>query len=162
MKSVHHNLFVGNQEDYESFPEKDNDKYSFVLAAKFPWHRDALGYKIAAEKENKEYLVAKRDNKLILNLIDPKDPAYVSAQCVKAGVDFIGQELRAGKTVGVFCNKGESRSPALALLYLRKKGIIDHEKAIDGIDAFKMIYPDFKPSEGVTGFIEQHWSFYNG
>lgn len=151
-------IFVGNQEEYETFPLKDDDEYAYVLAAKFPWHRETLGYTgVAAPKDSEEYLIARRGNKLVLNLIDPKDPQYVSKECMKAGVDFVDENIKAGKRIGIFCNKGESRSPAIAMLYLKKKGLLEFEKMEDGVEAFKALHPFFQPSEGMKGFLKLNW-----
>lgn len=66
-------LFVGNQDDYES-NVKYKANWAVVHACKEPYHRLALGYSSkAAPKNHPEYLFAKRTNRLILNLVDADD-----------------------------------------------------------------------------------------
>ena len=43
MQKIANNLYVGNQQDYEA--KFFDDTFSFLLAAKEPWHREMLGYK---------------------------------------------------------------------------------------------------------------------
>jgi hypothetical protein len=152
-------IFIGSHDDYEAFPLKNDKEYAYVLAAKFPWHRNALGYTgVAAPKDHDEYLIARRNNKLILNLIDPRDPVYISKDCMQAAVKFIDESLNNGKKVGVFCNKGRSRAPAIVLSYLRAKGLLKSEKPEDGFEEFKALYPFFEPGEGMTEYLKQNWS----
>lgn len=59
MKEVFKNLYVGNQQDYETSTFTYSE-WAFLLAAKEPWHRRALGYTgRAADKNDPEYLMAK-------------------------------------------------------------------------------------------------------
>lgn len=160
MEMVHENLFVSNQIDYESgtFNEKE---WSIVLAAKEPFHRNALGYTgRAAAKDDPEYLYAKRDNKLILNLVDAPKSIFFDKGLIDLALDFIDEELNGGKKVLIVCNQGESRSTSLSLLYLVKKGLISGETLEDVEAEFLKLYPKYSPGTGMRGFVKENWEYY--
>jgi hypothetical protein len=96
MLEVYPNLHVGCETDYERIV-RYQDGWWVVHACKEPYHRRALGYSgRAAPKTHPEYLVARRDNRLILNLIDADDPAYIPKEIIDAAIDFIVDGLRNG------------------------------------------------------------------
>jgi predicted protein tyrosine phosphatase len=161
MKEVYRNLFVGDLDDYR-FTVKDQDGWAIVHACKEPYHREALGYTgRGAPKEHPEYLVARRGHRLILNMIDPKDPAYIPTELVDAGLEFIHEQLSTEKRVLVHCNEGRSRSPGLALLYLaRFTDVLPTTSYHEATLKFREIYPAFFPSNGVSGFLDQRWDQY--
>ena len=77
MKEIFPNLFIGNQDDYESLVRLQ-DGWKVVHACKEPYHRRALGYSTrGAPKDHPEYLIAFRDNELILNMVDAADVSYI-------------------------------------------------------------------------------------
>lgn len=161
MKEIIENLYVGNQEDYETKVFIPSE-WSFVLAAKEPWHRQTLGYTgRAASKDDPEYLMAKRDNKLILNLVDAPRPEFFNKDIIDAGLDFIKEELNKGKKVLVCCNQGESRSPSIALLYLVKYKYIDVDTLEEAESEFLKLYPNYNPGAGMRGFVKENWDKYN-
>ena len=62
MREVYKNLYIGNQQDYETGTFTPSE-WAFLLAAKEPWHRQALGYTgRAAAKDDPEYLMTKCQN----------------------------------------------------------------------------------------------------
>lgn len=88
MIEVYPNLFVGNEVDANSILNQSG--WFVVHACKEPFHRQALGYSgRAAPKTDPEYLIAKRDNRLILNLVDAADPAYIPKEIIDAAIDAI-------------------------------------------------------------------------
>lgn len=162
MKEIIENLYVGSQEDYENSVFLPYE-WSFVLAAKEPWHRNALGYTgRAAPKNHPEYLMARRDNKLILNLVDAPKPEFFDKRIIDVALDFIEEELNKGKKVGVFCNQGESRSASIALLYLVKHGIIKGEDLVECEAEFLKVYPKYNPGTGIRGFVKENFKTYAG
>jgi len=161
MKEVFKNLFVANQVDYENgvFPESE---YSIVLAAKEPWHRMALGYSgRAASKDDPEYLIARRDNTLILNLVDAPKPEFFNKDIIDTALYFIEDELLDGKKVVIVCNKGESRSATIAMLYLIKNGTFDLDNFVDIEAKFMSVYPSYNPGDGMRGFAVANWEKYS-
>ncbi len=160
MKEIITNLYVGNQEDFEytKFPK---DEWSHLLAAKEPWHRQALGYEgRSASKDHPEYLMARRKDCLVLNLVDAPKSIFFSKDLIDEGLKFVEEELAKGKKVGVFCNQGESRSASLALLYLVKHGLIEGDTLEDCEAEFLKLYPSYNPGAGMRGFVKENFEVY--
>lgn len=116
MKEVWPGLYVGDQNDFESvvkfLPSFLEGKFAVIHACKEPYHRQLLGYKgRGASKDHPEYLVARRGNRLYLNLIDGDNPDFVPNSAIEAALSFIDESLKKGNKVLVHCNQGESRSP---------------------------------------------------
>lgn len=160
MTEIHKNLYVGNETDYE-FKVRNQEGWSVIHACKEPYHRQALGYRgRGASKDHPEYLMAKRENRLILNLVDVKDPAYIAKEIMDEALQFIGQSLEADRKVLVHCNQGMSRSPGIALLYLAKEGIINNTSFEEALADFEKIYPGISMAGGMKGFLEEKWGEY--
>src|SRR5437588_7560320 len=76
MIEVYPNLFVGNRHDYETIVSGQNG-WAIVHACK-QYHRKTLGYKTwRAPKNHPEYLVARRENRLMLCLLDLPIPLFI-------------------------------------------------------------------------------------
>ena len=154
MIEVHPNLFVGSGAD---LPE-DTDGWFIISAAKEPYHRDALGYTgRTAPKDHPEYLMARRDNRLILNLVDVADPAYIRPELIGIALHDIGAELAKGNKVLVHCNQGGSRAPGIALMWLHRNGPYQAMSLDEAETHFKTIYPDYAPAAGIRGYLDQNW-----
>lgn len=162
MREIIHKIFICNQEEYEKHyfvPEQ----WAIVLAAKEPWHRQALGYTgRACDKTHPEYLMARRENKLILNLVDAPKPEFFDKRIIDAALDFIDENWEAHRSILIACNQAESRSPSIVLLYLIKKGIIKGDTLEDCEAEFLKIYPEYNPGTGMRGFVKEHWAEYCG
>lgn len=163
MIEVYPDLYIGDEMDYEA-SVKTKDGWRIVHACKEPYHRQALGYTgRGAPKTHPEYLVARRDHRLILNMIDPDDPAYIPQELVDAALEFIHESLTANLPTLVHCNQGQSRSPGLGLLYLAKyTDRLPKASYADAERAFREIYPLYMPSAGVRGFLINNWDKYVG
>lgn len=160
MREVYPKLYIGGQDVYEHFGYA-HDEWAFVLAAKEPFHRQALGYTgRACDKNHPEYLMARRDNKLILNLVDAPKPEFFDKRIIDAALEFIDEQLKKGKNIFICCNQGESRSPSICLLYLIKHGIIKGETLEDCEAEFMKLYPEYNPGAGMRGFVKEHWREY--
>ncbi len=80
MIEVYPFLYIGDQNDYES-NVKHQPGWYVVHACKEPYHRQALGYTgRAVSNTHPEYLIARRGNRLILNMVDADDPSYIGYQ----------------------------------------------------------------------------------
>lgn len=159
MKKIIENLYIGNQQDYEN--TFFNDEFSFLLAAKEPWHREALGYKgRACDKTHLEYLIARRENKLILNMVDAPSGLFFDKGMIDTALNFVEEELEKGRKVMIACNKGESRSASLGLLYLIKYGHIQGVTLEDCEAEYLKIYPEYNPGKGIREFVKEHWIEY--
>lgn len=157
MKEVYTNLFVGSQHDEENL--RNRDEWFVVHACKEPYHRQALGYtERGAPKGHPEYLLAKRENCLILNLVDVANPQYIPLEIMDTAVETIHEYIE-NKKILVHCNQGMSRSPSIALLYLAKYTEVFTGLSIEDARAkFRNLYPNYNPANGVDKFIQAHWS----
>ena len=162
MTEVYDNLYVGDERDYESnIRLKNRDEWSIVHACKEPYHRDTLGYSgRAAPKSHPEYLIAKRGNRLILNLIDVDTSRYIPKEIIDEALEFMDESLANDQKVLVHCNQGRSRSPGIAMLYLAQKGEISSESFWQARNEFKKIYPRCNMADGMRGFLVQNWDTY--
>lgn len=161
MIEVFPRLFVGSQYDYESGVQQQ-DGWSVVHACKEPYHRRALGYSgRAAPKDHPEYLIARRGDRLILNLVDAADPAYIPKEIIDAAIDFIHARLTGAGQVLVHCNEGYSRGPSIAFLYLvSRTGCFSGNDLAAALDSFRSRYSSFNPAAGMQGFIRLHYEGY--
>ena len=161
MIEIHPNLYVGNEYDYE-FKVRHEAGWCIVHACKEPYHRQALGCGgRAAPEGHPEYLIARRGKRLILNLVDAPDPAYIPQKIIDTALEFIDASLRTGNQVLVHCNEGCSRSPAIGLLYLVKyTDLLPIDDFIQAEEVFRSIYPPYNPKNGIRGYMTTNWSRY--
>ncbi len=151
------NLFVGSDEDYDKV--KENKQWSVLRTCKegTGGHRDTLGYTTQSAPKGKNYLFADGITHRALNFIDPRDPNFIPIEMIKKGLEFIDKRLEAGDKVLIACNKGESRGPTTAMLYLRAIGELPgnfhHSENI-----FRTLYPAYNPGIGMRTFASQQWS----
>jgi hypothetical protein len=160
VKEVKKNLFVGSEIDEVSIRREPG--WYVIHACKDPYHRNALGYPgKAAPKTHPEYLIARREGRLILNLVDAPNPDYVPAEIIDAAVHAIHENIGALKVL-VHCNQGASRSPTIALLYLAKfTDEFDGMTYEQAVQKFRQEYPDFLPAAGMSEFAKRNWSTYS-
>ncbi len=161
MIEVFKNLFVGSQEDEADV--RGRAGWYIIHACKEPYHRQALGYTgRAAPKSHPEYLIASRSGRLILNIVDAADVAYIPSEIIDAAIAAIQQNVAATKVL-VHCNQGLSRSPTIAFLYMAKH--TDRYRSMDfasAVDEFRRIYPAYAPAAGMSEYARLNWSKYAG
>ncbi|MGL6178865.1 MAG: phosphatase [Tannerellaceae bacterium] len=158
MKEIHDNLYIGNQEDYENIV-RHQDGWFVIHACKEPYHRNALGYTSkAAPKDHPEYLIAYRDDQLILNLIDAPSSEYIPKFIIDEAIKAISQNIQQKKVL-VHCNQGMSRSAVIGLLYLKKVHALDGD-FYDVEKEYQQIYPWYNPGNGMRIFAAQNWNAY--
>ena len=161
MIEIAQKVFIGNEADYE-FDVQFRNGWSTVHACKEPYHRAALGYTgRACSKDSPEYLIARRDNRLILNLVDVDNPDWISPIIIDAALAFIDEQLALGQQVLVHCNQGQSRAAGIGLLYLAGKNWFNGMTFEQAEEEFTKIYPDYSPAMGVRGFCAANWEKYN-
>lgn len=149
-------LYVGDDDAYERV--KDIEGWSILRCCKEGpgGHRDTLDYTTQAAPKGAKYLAVDQRNRRALNFIDPKDPNFIPVEMINKGLDFIDRRLQAGDKVLVACNRGHSRGPTTALLYLRSIGELagnfHHSENI-----FRVLYPGYDPGIGMRTFASQNW-----
>lgn len=166
---INEQLYCGTVDEIDNIDNVLGRGVSILGACKEPLHRqnaklagaETEGYiGKAMPKEEPEYLWAEREHALYCNLIDAPDPKYIPDLIIKKCMDFIREEISRGQTVLVVCNKGESRSPSICLMWLIYSGIVELDTKItadDVINLFTRIYcPSYNPGKG---FKEYTMSF---
>ena len=162
MVEIYKNLFIGNQDDYEVNVRMQSN-WAIVHACKEPYHRQALGYSgRSVSKDHPEYLMAKRENRIILNLGDVDNPDWISPLIIDEAIRFIKNKLELGMNVLVHCNQGMSRSAGIGLLFLATQGLFKGESFETAENKFRTsIYPVYNPAQGVRGYIIRNWNKYS-
>ena len=150
MIEVRHNLFVGNQADYERDKTRLSE-WHIIHACKEPYLKQS-GY------VNNHCVIL--GNRLILNLIDADDVKYINKTTVNAAIRFIHLSLHDNHKVLIHCNKGHSRAPVIALLYLLCNGDIQASNAYDAEDQFIKLYPSYHPNPGMRQFLYDNFDKY--
>lgn len=159
MKEVLPNLYVGNDIDWD-MQVKGLPNWAVVHCAKEPYHRAALGYTTpGAPKSHPDYYYIRQGQELTLNMVDAKDPKFISLDMMKAAIAFIHSELVRKRKVLVHCNQGHSRGPTTALLYMAR-GLPDNFKAAQ--KAFRQKYALYTPAMGCEEFARQNWLYFHG
>ena len=161
MIEVYSKLFVGNQQDYD-YSVSGQVGWAVVHACKEPYHRQALGYiGRAAPNTHPEYLIARRGNRLILNLVDADNPMFFNKGMISQSLDFIDQQRTDGLNVLVHCNLGESRGPAIALVYMAARlRVLPIDSLENAEREFCKLYPNYNPKPGIRGHLRQYWREY--
>ncbi len=147
MIEVYSKLFVGDELDYERKVSHQTG-WATVHACKEPYHREALGYSSrGAPKDHPEYLVARRGNRLMLNMVDTDSPTFFHKEMLDQALDFIDHMRVSEQNVLVHCNQGESRAPSIALLYMAcRLNALPADSLEAAEDEFRQIYPRYRPS----------------
>ncbi len=159
MKEIVKNLFIGSQDDYE-LQVKSQNNWFVIHACKEPYHRQALGYTgRAASKDHPEYLIAKRKNRLILNLVDVDNPAYISELIIDEAIKNIVENV-GKRNVLLHCNQGCSRSATIGLLYLHYVGVIITDDYEEAEQEYLQIYPFYNPANGMRMYAKNNWNKY--
>jgi len=161
MIEVYPKIWVGDAWDYETYASRFYD-FAVVHACKEPYHRQAVGYRgRAAPKDHPEYLVAQRDNRLMLNMIDSDNPDFFSQVMIWQALKFIEEHHGNHWRVLIHCNQGESRGPSLAMLYLSAwLGVIPNESLEEAEQRFRKLYPNYHPKAGIRGHLQECWEQY--
>lgn len=167
MKQIIPHLHVCSMFDYEALGPAIL-RYSVLGACKEPLYRkfarldgaDEDGYVTRSmPSDNAEYLWAERSHALYLNMVDARDAKFFSWKLFDKALDFLDDEIEDGRDVLIVCNKGESRSPSIALLYMLHIGYFsDMEVFYDIVEKFKReYYKEHEPNTGIYEAILEYW-----
>lgn len=158
MIEVAANLYIGSALDYEG-RVRQHPEWAVVQACKDPYHRQALGYRGRdPDPGHAEFDIARRGHRLILNMVDARDPKYLKRAQFEAALGFVASHLGAGSKVLIHCNQGRSRAPAIAMLLLASEGRYAGLGFPDAEREFTKIYPDCEFGAGVRAFLMANWA----
>jgi len=151
---VYKNLFVGDLQDCVVAKE-----FAIVHACKSPCHQKAVGYTKNLHQNHPNYLIKEEKDNLYLNLVDRSkiDPKYTD-EPIKTSMLFVDKYLNQNKKVLIHCNLGQSRSCAIAMIYLAKKGIINMNDFKHAFFDFKLLYPNVSLGIGFNNYLNTNWS----
>jgi len=80
---------------------------------------------------------------------------------IDAALDFIDEALSKDLKVLVHCDRGESRSPSIALLYMAARlGELPTDSLEAAEEKFRVIYPHYNPQPGIREHLRQNWHRY--
>lgn len=169
MHKIIDGLFVGTADEVSIAKENG---FSILGVCKDPLHRQHARM-MGAEKEGyitkslpkdePEYLWADRGHELYCNLIDVADVKYIPNIVIDRALQFIYDELATrNNRCLVACNKAESRSPSVALMYLMQLGTWAPENNFENVvENFRdMYYPFYRPGAGMLEFTKRFWEGY--
>jgi len=113
MVKAYDRLYIGD----ESTCQVGSAKPAVIHACKSPCHQRAVGYRGSLSPQHPHCLVLRRPYDLYLNIIDPPVPLF-KIETFAQFLAFAGEHYDGGGSLLIHCNQGESRAPALALLFL--------------------------------------------
>jgi len=157
MIEVDKNLFVS---DENSCFYEDKEDWVVIHACKHPCHLRGVGYRGNLHSNHPNYLVLEKENHLFLNIVDMVRllSHNFTEPIINAALNFIERKIQEKKVL-IHCNKGESRSPALALLFLAKrKAVLSNDSYSKAKEEFTKIYGRYNPGRGVDLYLNQYWT----
>jgi len=90
-------------------------------------------------------------------MIDPDTPRF-KPPLFDSTLSFVDRYLPTRKVL-IHCNKGNSRAPSLALLYLAKRArVINSESYATATKDFRAKFPGYQPGRGILIYLTEHWT----
>lgn len=132
---VAENLFIGDMDACERLADE-----AVIHACKTPCFPARVP----------DFNVVETELDLYLKIIDPDKPMFTPDLFI-ASIRFIKKHIKE-RNVVIHCNKGQSRSASIAMLYLFGK-----ETYRDAQDMIEEIYPYYQPSLGIDIYLENNW-----
>ena len=156
MIQVTDKIFVGTNSDcfYEN-----RENWAVVHACKDPCHKAAVGYKGNLHRTHPNYLILENGSHLFLNMVDMNMPLAheFTEPIVTTALNFIENHITT-KNVLVHCNLGQSRSPALVMLYLAKRQkSIRNSSFEDAKEDFTKLFPNCQLGSGIETYLTDFW-----
>ena len=158
MTEVSKNLFVGSQYDYEQNPLLFNE-WCVVHACKEPYHRRALGYSGAGAPKNSPYYLFLYDKNyhLVMNIVDADSPRFFADELIDEAINYCITGLKHNKKVLIHCNQGESRAPMIAMMVMKKMGLLSNNFD-EALNYFSSIYEYLRPKRGILEYSRARWN----
>ncbi len=155
MIEVHKNIFIGAEIDCF---HNQKDDWIVIHACKNPCHCHAVGYRKSLPNTHPEYLISEKENHLYLNMVDMQKPLspFYTHPIMKKALNFIYSSID-NKKILVHCNKGQSRSASIVLIYLAREKIITKESFKEALVDFIKLYPNYNPGQGIQIYIDTNW-----
>jgi hypothetical protein len=158
MVTVHDRLHVGDA----ATCRPGSSLLAVVHACKSPCHQRSVGYAGSLSPLHPNYLVLRDPFNLYLNIIDPPVPLFKIETFVQFLL-FAGEHYDRGASVLIHCNKGESRAPTLALLFLAKHlRVIPDGSFSDAKEVFASLCVGYQPGAGIQQFLTTNWAMVGG
>lgn len=156
MIQVVEKIFVGTDSDCFY---NNKGTWAVVHACKHPCHLVAVGYKGNLPKTHPNYLIFENGSHLFLNMVDMNMPLSheFTEPIVTTALNFIENHI-ATKSILVHCNLGQSRSPALVMLYLAKRQkSIRNSSFEDAKEDFIKLFPNCQLGSGIETYLTNFW-----
>ena len=169
MIEVYPNLLVGDEGGYLNYVGYIPPSLyrGIIHACKEPYHRMKLGYKTQGAPTDigdDYYFIEKRDYltgvyELTLNMIDANSMKYIPNILFEKALEFIDEHISDGRIL-LHCNRGESRSVGIAMVYLdRYTDFFEDCLSLEGqYTKFKTVYPRAKLGKGMYEAVKQLYS----
>lgn len=155
MKEVYKNLFVGDMNDCNNLDVIDS---SVIVHACKTCHREGVGYEVNLKSDHPNYLIKEQEFDLYLNMVDMERElmAKFTNPIMKAAFIFIDKHLKADRKVLVHCDKGGSRGPSVAMLYLACRN--KQTSYLTTVEYFKELYPEYNPGTGIELYMKKNFT----
>lgn len=133
------------------------DGWAMVHACKHPCHSSRCGTRPPASSPH--YLSYEDGPELFLNIIDPESAKFFRVELFQRALVWMQAQWEQGKRILIHCNKGESRSASLAMLFaakvLRALPDTDYDAAWDGYEA--LTTDEYLPGAGIEAWLRENW-----
>lgn len=158
MRTIRDRLYVAGDEACPDAKGSPSDGERVVVhACKAPCHQTAVGYTGTLPHDHDHYLALEAGRHLYLNLIDPPQPLF-KMESFERFFRFVRRHWTDGRDLLIHCNKGQSRSPSLALLVLAGvTGDIPDDTFVDAATAYVDLDPAYRPGRGIETYLRREW-----
>lgn len=153
MERVLKTIFVGTEHD--CFERKSG--WAVVHACKHPCFERALHKGVYYPGPQSKRLSRSWENDMYLNIVDGPIGCF-RLEVFSDFLDFATKHFEEGRKLLIHCNRGRSRAPSLALLFLARQSFLKNPKTYrEAEQRFLKIHPSFLPGTGIRSFLIQNW-----
>lgn len=153
-------LYIATEEEVKTLTPAEYSLCSLASTFHYQMHNKKKG---EFNKEDPCYVMCSHGNQILsLNWIDGAasyfDYEGKGVENIQKILTWIEYQLDHNRKVILMCNRGLSRSPTIALLYLSKvMHILPEESFYRAMEAFKEKYPEYAPGKGIVEFVSGNW-----